>query len=405
MAQRGLSIFFENFLKKQSLFANKKAIQTTYMPESISHRDSQIQQLANILAPSLKLETPSNVFVYGKTGTGKTLCVKYVSEQISQVAKKQEIPVKILYINCKMKKIADTEYRLIAQLAREFGKAIPATGLPTDEVYKAFFNAIDGQRQSVIIVLDEIDQLIKKSGDEILYNLTRANSEFNNSHISIVGISNDLLFADNLDPRIKSSLSEEEVTFAPYNAVQLQQILKQRGKEAFKENVLGEGTIEKCSAFAAWEHGDARRALDLLRVAGEVAEREGSQTVEITHVDQAEEKLEKERVLEITATQPRQTQTLLYSIVALSPKENQTIFTGEVYEIYKKLCFKTNIRPLTIRRISDIIAELDMQGIISTRTISKGRYGRTREISLSIPHHLKGNMEKLLKEALEIQDG
>ena len=96
---------------------------------------------------------------------------------------------------------------------------------------------------------------------------------------------------------------------------------------------------------------------------------------------------------------------MLYSIVALSPKENQTIFTGEVYEIYKKLCFKTNIRPLTIRRISDIIAELDMQGIISTRTISKGRYGRTREISLSIPHHLKGNMEKLLKEALEIQDG
>ena len=143
MTQKGLSTFFENFLKKDSIFANKKALQSNYVPTVIKHRDKEIDQLANILAPALKMEIPSNVFIYGKTGTGKTATVLYVADQILQVAKKRQIALKIVYVNCKMKRVADTEYRLIAHLAREFGKAIPPTGLPTDEVYKSFFSGID----------------------------------------------------------------------------------------------------------------------------------------------------------------------------------------------------------------------------------------------------------------------
>jgi cell division control protein 6 len=405
MAQRGLSTFFENFLKKESLFINKKALQSSFIPEAVSHRDQQIEQLANILAPALKLETPSNVFVYGKTGTGKTLTVAYVTGQMADISAKRDIPLKTLYINCKMKRVADTEYRLVAQLARDLGKAVPPTGLPTDEVYKIFFSAVDRQKSTTIIVLDEIDQLVKKTGDEVLYNFTRMNPDLKNSQVALVGISNDIVFADNLDPRIKSSLSEEEVVFPPYNALQLQSILRERARQAFREGGLAEGVIEKCSAYAAREHGDARRALELLRVSAEIAERENSATVTISHIDAAQEKIERERLFDLIAALPRQTQLSLYSIILLEPKPGQMALTGEVYETYKKLCHKTNMRPLTVRRISDILNELDMHGVITTKTISKGRYGRMREIGLALPSQLKPDLIKVLEDSLEIQNG
>ncbi|MFC1801663.1 ORC1-type DNA replication protein [Nanoarchaeota archaeon] len=394
-----MNVFFDNFLKRQPLFSDKKVLQAVYTPEQIPHRDKQIEEMANILAPTLRFENPSNLFIYGKTGTGKTLAAKYVTGLMQETANKNNIPLKIFYLNCKLKKIADTEYRLVAQLSREFKKAIPPTGLPTDEVYRIFYDALDSQKQIVVLILDEIDQLAKKAGDEILYNLTRINSELKNSKIAIVGISNDLIFADNLDPRVKSSLSEEELLFPPYNALQLQDILKKRSDQAFQKGVLKPGVIEKCSAYAAREHGDARRALELLRVAGELAEREGNNIVEIKHIDLAEEKIERDRMVDITLNQPKQFQTTLYAVI-LSSTKKKTFFTGEIYEIYKKVCQKTNLRPLTQRRVSDIIAELDMLGIINAKVISKGRYGRTREISLMITESVLEKIKDILNKSL-----
>jgi len=375
---------FERFLSTNSIFKKKEVLQANYTPENIPHREEQIEQIAKILAPALKLNKPSNLFIYGKTGTGKTLSVIHTTNKIKELAEQRATPVKIIYVNCKLKKVADTEYRLIAQFIREFGKEIATTGLPTDEVYKYFFKLVDQKKQIVILVLDEIDQLVKKTGDEIMYNLTRINSELKESQIAIVGISNDLVFTDNLDPRVKSTLSEEEIIFKPYDALQIQDILTQRAKEAFKENALSQGVIAKCAAYAAREHGDARRALELLRIAGEVAEREGAEKVEIRHLDEAEEKLEKERVVDIVSSQPKQFQAILYSVLLLSAKNSKIFETGELYNTYRKICMSVNLRPLTQRRVSDIIGELDMLGIINARIISKGRYGRTREISLAI---------------------
>lgn len=402
MKQKGLVDFFEDFLKKQPLLINKKILQSNFTPQNIPHRDKQIKQIADILAPALKLEKPSNLFIYGKTGTGKTLSVKYIANKLAEVADQKNIPLKIFYLNCKLKKVADTEYRLVAELSRKLGKEIPATGLPTDEVYKIFFHTIDEKKQMFLLVLDELDQLVKKAGDELLYNLTRINSELNQSQLSIVGISNDLVFRDRLDPRIKSSLSEEELVFPPYNALQLQSILKQRANSAFRKDVVKPGTIEKCAAYAAREHGDARRALELLRVAGELAEREGSQTVKIEHIDMAEDKIERDRIHDIVVTQPKQHQAALYSILVVCSKSKETVFTGEVYELYKKICLESGLRPLTQRRVSDIIAELDMLGIINAKVISKGRYGRTREISLSLPNTTTPKIKQILEEGLSL---
>lgn len=403
MKQRNLNGFFEDFLKRDSLFLDKKALQSNYTPELISHRDDQINQIADVLAPCLKMERPSNLFIYGKTGTGKTLSVKYTTNEIMKVAKKNKVPLQVIYLNCKLKRIADTEYRLIAQLARELKKEIPPTGLPTDEVYKIFFSALDKEKKNLILILDELDQLVKKTGDEILYNLTRINEELKNSQITLIGVSNDLIFVDNIDPRVKSSLSEEEILFPPYNAVQIKDILNQRIKAALRKEGVEPGTIEKCAAYAAREHGDARRALELIRVAGEVAERTNAEKINIQHIDMAEEKIERDRILDIINTQPKQFQVTLYSIISMYINKNKILFTGDIYELYKGLCKKTSLRPLTQRRVSDIISEMDMLGIINAKVISKGRYGRTREVSLITPKTVNLKIKKILEESLGLE--
>lgn len=395
-----LATFFENFLNNDSLFIDKKILQSSYTPENIPHRDEQINQIANILAPCLKLDKPSNLFIYGQTGTGKTLSVKHTTNHIQKIADEKNIPLKIIYVNCKLKKSADTEYRLIAQLAREMGRDIPVTGLPTDEVYNIFFKTIDETKQIVLLILDEIDQLVRKAGDELLYNLTRISSELKNAQIALIGISNDLVFTNNLDPRIKSSLSEEEIVFPPYNALQLKDILLNRSKTAFKDQAISEGVIEKCAAYAAREHGDARRALELLRVAGELAERSNLPKVTLDHIDNAEEKIEKDRILDMVQNQPKQFQVILYSIMQICEKKKTIVFTGDTYDLYKKNCKLTGLRPLTQRRISDMIAELDMLGIINAKLISKGRYGRTREITLSMHVSIETKVRDLLMKEL-----
>ncbi|MBI5392174.1 ORC1-type DNA replication protein [Candidatus Woesearchaeota archaeon] len=398
-----LTTFFHDYLEKQPLFLNKKALQTNYTPSTIPHRVDQINTIASMLAPILRGEKPSNLFIYGKTGTGKTLVTQYVASQVSHVAQERNVPVQVVYLNCKLKRVADTEYRIIAQLAKEFGQDIPATGLPTDEVYKLFLKHLDQDKRLIVLILDEIDQLVKKAGDEILYNFTRINSVLKNAELSVIGISNDLLFMDNIDPRVKSSLNEEELVFPPYNAIQIQDILRQRSNIAFRENILQDGVIEKCAAYAAREHGDARRALELLRVSGELAERKNQQLITIEHIDEAEDKIERDKVLEIVHTQPKQFQLTLLSIFLVKEvSETKPLFTGDVYEIYKDLSQKINLKPLTQRRVSDIIAELDMLGIINAKVISKGRYGRTREIRLAIPISTVPLIKQALQEGLNL---
>ena len=384
----------------RSLFKNKQVLQSNYFPETIGHRDKEIKHIASILAPSLLGQKTSNLFIYGKTGTGKTLSVQHVNEELTKRATENKI-LRIEYINCKLKKVADTEYRILAELIKKLGGSVPATGLPTDQVYLRFLDILENSEEKIfILVLDEIDQAVKKISDEFLYNLTRLNSELGNIQIIILGISNDLRFLDMIDQRVRSSLSEEELVFPPYNAIQLQDILRSRSEEAFKEKVVSDGVIAKCAAFAAREHGDARRALDLLRVAGEIAEREFSPKIQIKHIDEANNKIERDKILDIIETEPKQFKLVLYSIFELIGKTKEHIYTGDIYDYYQNLCGKLNIDVLTQRRVSDILAEFDMLGLINARVISKGRQGRTREIKLAIPGNIFERSKQILIESL-----
>jgi len=394
---------FQEFVQKTKPIFNDRHILTSYFtPETIPHRNEQINSLASILAPSLRGGKPSNIFIYGLTGTGKTLSVKYVGNELERVSNQGQGQVKFLYINCKMKKVADTEYRLISELCRLLGKDVPVTGLPTQHIYRIFFDALDSNNCVFIIVLDEIDALVEKMGDNFLYNFVRINQELQKAKISIIGITNNINFIDVLDTRVKSSLGEEEILFPPYNAPELQGILKQRAEPGFLPGILSEEVIPKCAALAAQEHGDARRALDLLRVAAEIAERSGHEKIIELHVDQALEKIDYDHIVESVKSLPKQTKIVLWSIINLIEQDQKNIQTGDVYNVYESKCNEWGVHPLTQRRISDLVSELDMFGIINARIVSLGRYGRTREIKLSISSNIKEKIFKTLESTLVI---
>lgn len=400
--EKGLDDIFDSF-DKNNIFKDKSLLQVNYKPNEIPHRDDQIRQIASILAPVLRGEKTSNLFLYGKTGTGKTLSIQFVQEElIKRFKKNSDFKLRIEYVNCKLKKIADTEYRILSELIKKLGGEVPATGLPTQSVYGKFIESIDNEKQTVILILDEIDQTIKKISNDFLYNLTRLNSELSQSQICVVGISNNLTFLDELDPRVRSSLSEEEIVFPPYNAIQLQDILNKRSQNAFKEGILQEGVISKCAALAAREHGDARRALDLLRIAGELAERDNSKKIFLKHIDEANSKIERDKILDVITSEPKQFQLVLHSIIQLAEKrKNEPIFTGDVYNLYRDLCLRNKLEVLTQRRVGDIVQEFDMLGIINVRVISKGRGGRMREIKLAITNNIIEKAKEIIKDSLD----
>lgn len=375
-----LENIFNNYLQGPSIFKNREALRPDYIPKNLPHRNQQIKRIGSILVPFLRGSRGSNILIYGKTGTGKTAVVKYVLKKLLEKAHEAGTAIKTCYINCRL---AGTDYRVLAKLCASIGIKIPFTGLATGEVFDRFKNGLDINNFFLIMVLDEIDALVKAMGDTLLYELTRINEHLTYGRTSLIGVSNDLLFKEFLDARVLSSLSEEEVVFRPYIAPELNDILYERAKISFVDNILTEGALNLCSALAAAEHGDARRALDLLRVSGELLERQGSNKITEDHVRQAQDKIEKDRVVEVLTTLPLHSKVVLCGTYLIKQIMMKPAITGDVFEVYKELCEIINIESLTQRRVSSLINELDTLGILNTKLLSLGRYGRTKKIKLN----------------------
>ncbi|MHC1590634.1 MAG: Cdc6/Cdc18 family protein, partial [Candidatus Helarchaeales archaeon] len=333
---------FNKFLQADNkLFKNRDALRHTFVPDVLLHRKRQQEQIGNVLGPALQGSTPSNIFCYGRTGTGKTIVVKYILNYLKDKCVEANRPIPLTnYINCR---IVDTNYRVLASLCKTVGENVPFTGLPTDEVYLRFKAALDSKDQLMIIVLDEVDELVKKKDynkvNDILYDLTRMNSELENARVSLIGISNDLTFKEYLEPRVLSGLSQEECLFESYTASQLKDILMQRAEIGYHEGALADGVIPRVAALAAREHGDARRALDLLLKAGEIAERNGETKVTEEHVDIAETVIESSLVTSAVKKLPLQSKLILYSIYKIeASKKIAEINTGEVFSVYEDFC-------------------------------------------------------------------
>ncbi len=383
----------------KSIIKNRDSLHFSYKPKIILHRDSELEQVTHSLLPILKQSRPSNLLVYGKPGIGKTLVVKRVIDKIQERVEKSNFPIKLIYTNSKDE---TTLYGLLVSIGRQLSlneKELPTTGLATSEVFKRLLNIIEMKKLNVIFIIDEIDylaQLIAKTGKDILYQLTRANERLKQGSLTLVGISNDLTFKEKLDPRVISSLGEEEVVFTNYNVEQIKKILEERILKSFIENSVMEPAVNLIAALAGGEHGDARRAIDLLRVAGELAERQQSDKVTTEHVREASQKIEENKEEKSLKSFPLHEKLVLIAIMRANGSS-----TGEIYSSYKNLCKVVGKDELTQRRITQMLSEIELSGLISGRIIHQGIHGRTKKFKLTISSEM---IKKTFKDDLTLQD-
>jgi len=382
-----------------TLIKNRDILHYTYMPDTILHRDSEQEQVTQSLIPILKHSRPSNLLVYGKPGTGKTLVVKKILSKIQSRVEKSKFPIKLIYANSKEE---TTLYGLLVSFGRQLGlneKELPSTGLAISEVFKRLLKIIDSNQLNAVFVIDEIDylaHLISKTGKDILYQLTRANERLTQGSLTLVGISNDLTFKERLDPRVLSSLGEEEIVFTNYSVEQIRKILEGRIEQALVKNAIEDAALNLCSAMAGREHGDARRAIDLLRVASEIAEREQKTSINEDHIRMAGQKIEENK--EVTSLQ---SYPLHEKILIIAVMKTSELSTGGIYTAYKTLCKTVRQQELTQRRVTQMLSEIELSGLITGRIIHQGIHGRTKKYKLTISPNM---IKETFKDDLTFED-
>jgi len=378
---------FEKEFARETIFLDRNLITPHYTPKELPFREPYIKKISTTLSQTLNGKKADNIFIYGKTGTGKTSVTKHVMQQLLEFAAAKNISVKGNYVNCRNH---NSKYRVFIRIVKDLYPEENFLGFSAAFIYERIIDFVRKGKQ-LVIVLDEIDKI--KDLDDLVYGLTRANDEIDKGGISIVGISNNLVFKDRLDPRTKSSLCEREMVFPPYNAQELTEILKQRAEMAFRPNTVHISAINLSSAIAAQESGDARTAIMLLLRAGEIADKKGNSTVSDEDVKKAKSQVEEELIYNMVSTLPKQEQLVLYAISRLSLNrkpmkkitgefEDGVLYSGEIYEEYCKISKQIKETSVTARWYRQYISELEMYGLIYSTASGKGFKGQTRLIKL-----------------------
>ena len=361
---------------KQILFKDKDYLKKGHHPNSLDevlHRDHIIDIYTNCLKDIMHGNVPDNIFVYGTYGTGKTMLTKLITSEIAFAAEIEGHKVLVIYIFCESYSASSPLLRYINQ---EIVNSIPClinkmVGTSISRNFEYFCELVNLTSKPIILIFDEIDKL---GHPDIINQLSRIKEcGFTENNICIIGITNDTIFYDNLDGRTKSIIGQNELFIPPYNADELIDILRARANLAFENEVCEEVVIPLCAAFGAQENGDARKAMDLLRLAGENAELRGSLKICEEDVKIAKGKVEINRQVEIIRKIPTQTKAVLFAFTYRHDMTGSKIETTEIYNSYLKIADIISLDTVTLRRVGDYISELASIGILSVNKISRGR--------------------------------
>ena len=366
------------FERSESIFEDENVLHDDYQPQSLEERDDELEQYTGYLQPVINGAQPRNIFLYGKTGVGKTAVTKYLLHHLEEDAKQyDDIEVTTLYLNCED---LTSSYRVAVSLVNELREPenqISRTGYPLNAVYEMLWEKLDEIGDTILIVLDEVDYI--GDDDSILYQLPRArsNGKIERSRVGIIGISNDFKFREKLDPRVEDTLCERELHFPPYDANDLQNILEKRAVRAFKDGILEDDVIPLCAAFAAQDKGSARQALDLLLEAGDLARRRTDTAVTEAHVREAKQLLEKQRIEESMKDLTSHGHLTLLAVVASTVADPESVPLQKqiIYNQYQGLAQATDREPLGGRAFHNHLSELSMLGILDRTKRNKGRAG------------------------------
>ena len=362
-----------------SLFKNKLVLKPNYTLKNIDdvlHRDDEIAKYYEYLIDIFSGVSPNNMFIYGKPGLGKTLLTKLVLEEVRVLAEKRKIELCIIQINCDETR---TEHTILQKIVKEIPSDEPRwiVGNSRDKYNDYFKYLVNHYQGIIVIVLDELDKADKP---EMINGIIRTESEASRQFPTIIGITNDIGLRDRFPSHLQSVLCENDLVIKPYDAEQLIDIIKARVEIAFKPNTVPYDVIGLCAAFAAQDYGDVRRAIDIIRVAGEFAEHRKASEVSEQDVRDACSKIEIDRFLEVIKTLPTQSKTVLVSCIYVFDSMRENI-TSNIYSVYEKIAKALDIDVLTQRRVTDLLSELDQLGIIEGFNDFRGRKGRKKVIS------------------------
>ncbi|MCL9813487.1 orc1/cdc6 family replication initiation protein [Natranaeroarchaeum aerophilus] len=361
-----------------TIFADKEVLTESYQPETILERDDEIEEYRYALQDVLFGREPENVMLYGKAGLGKTAVTTYILEALqTEVETRNEADeLHIHEINCNGKTVFMVVRQLVNTLLPANASKFPKRGLGTGDAFTELYEQLDRIGGTHLMVFDEIDHL--DDADTLLYELprARANGHIINAQVGIIGISNNYTFRTSLSPKVKDTLMETEISFGPYNANELGTILQDRAEQAFAEDACDQSAIRRAAALAAQDMGNARQAIDLLRVGGEVALREEADCVTDDHIGAARERVQRGRLHNRIREQTIHGQYILETIAYLEERDETPVRSKEIYDLYQDVAAECGDDPLTtLKSIQDHLSDLHMLGFLQRFERNEGLSG------------------------------
>ncbi len=363
-----------------SIFRRRELLRPQHVPQKdrIVGRDSEIEIVETLLKPAAFGDPPESGFLFGKTGTGKSLVAKHVTGRTRGIAQMHDVTLAAAYVDCDQ---YNTETRAARRMAFEVRDSIdpdyyiPKEGVGASRYYDSLWNrgGLLNDADALVVILDEIDKLGSDAA-EVLSKLSRSEEAGKTGcYISVVAISNKTDYTDAPDERVASSFQDDPIVFPPYDATQLEAILERRS-DAFCEGVLDEGVLPLASALAARDHGDARRALDILRTAGKLAERDGSDCVIEEHVRTADEYSDINRSVQVIRNGTPHSRYALFALAYLTKsKLTESFSTGEVYDVYRVVAKEASAESLSHQRVLDLLKKWTLPEITESRHTGAGR--------------------------------